>query len=303
MSLFRLAGLMTFTLATSILAADHQTMLLWPNGAPGPNNTEGQEKDITAPSDRLVAGRPLMHLTNIAAPELTLYRAPESRNTGAGVIVFPGGAYRILAYDLEGTEICEWLNHIGVNAILVKYRVPQPQDPSSRFKQPLQDAQRAIGIVRHQAKQWGIDPGRLGVLGFSAGGHLSAVLSNNFNTRTYDHVDDADNENCRPDFVVLVYPAYLSLNGKGETVAREAQPEQSKTPPTFIVQAEDDHSFIDGTLLYFRALTDARVPAELHVYTAGGHGYGLRQTGDPVSTWPHLVESWMRDRKLLNGKS
>jgi acetyl esterase/lipase len=285
------------------LAVEHQTIDLWPGGAPGPANVKGQERDITEPSDRLVAGRPLMHLTDVSVPNLTVYPAPPAKATGAAVVVFPGGGYRILAYDLEGTEICDWLNSIGITAVLVKYRVPQPQDAATRYKEPLQDAQRAVGIVRHHAKEWGIDVARLGVLGFSAGGHLCAVLSNHSEERTYERVDDADSENCRPDFVVLVYPAYLSEENKGTEVAPEARPSATRTPPTFIVQAQDDKTYIDGTLLYYRTLTDAQIPAELHVYAAGGHGYGLRPTGDPVSGWPRLVEAWLRDRKLLNGKS
>jgi acetyl esterase/lipase len=294
--------LVLFLFTMSALAVEHQTIVLWPNGAPGPANAKGQERDITQPSDRLVAGRALMHLTDVSVPNLTVYPASAANATGAAVIVFPGGGYRILAYDLEGTEICDWLNGIGITAILVKYRVPQPQDPATRFKEPLQDAQRAVGIVRHHAKEWGIDGSRIGVLGFSAGGHLSAVLGNHSEERTYERVDDADSENCHPDFVVLVYPAYLSEENKGTQVAAEGHPAANRTPPTFIVQAEDDKSFIDGTLLYYRALTDARIPAELHVYAAGGHGYGLRATGNPVSGWPRLVEAWMRDRKLLNAR-
>ncbi|MBV8831574.1 MAG: alpha/beta hydrolase [Acidobacteriaceae bacterium] len=243
-----------------------------------------------------------MHLTDVSVPNLTVYLAPTAKATGAAVVVFPGGGYRILAYDLEGTEICDWLNGIGITAVLVKYRVPQPQDAATRFKEPLQDAQRAVGIVRHHAKEWGIDGARIGVLGFSAGGHLCAVLSNHSEERTYERVDESDAENCRPDFVVLVYPAYLSEENKGTQVAPEARPSANRTPPTFIVQAQDDKSYIDGTLLYYRAVTDAQIPAELHVYPAGGHGYGLRATGDPVSGWPRLVEAWLQDRKLLNGK-
>jgi len=299
--MFRSAGFLLLLMsATLVFAAEKQAIPLWPNGAPGPHNTTDDEKDITTPSDRLVAGRPLMHLTNISTPILTLYRAADANNTGVGILVFPGGGYNILAYDLEGTEICEWLNSIGVNAILVKYRVPQPQNAASRFKEPLEDAQRAVGVVRHHAREWGMDSGRIGVLGFSAGGHLSAVLSNSFDKRTYDRIDEADAESCRPDFVVLVYPAYLGGNGK---VAPEVQPLEGHTPPTFMVQAEDDAKYIDGTLLYYRALADARVAAELHIYSAGGHGYGLRQTGDAVSAWPRLVESWLRDRKLITARS
>jgi acetyl esterase/lipase len=160
-----------------------------------------------------------------------------------------------------------------------------------RFRQPLQDAQRAMGYVRNKAAQFDIQPDRIGVLGFSAGGHLLAVLSNAAPERTYPPVDDCDKVSARPDFTLLVYPAYLSLEDKGETLAPEVQPRN--TPPTFIVQAEDDKNFIAGTLLYYRALRDVHVPAELHVYARGGHGYGMRHTADPVTDWPRLAETWL----------
>jgi acetyl esterase/lipase len=278
-------------------AADHQTIPLWPNGAPGEKATTEAERDTNTPNDRAVAGKPIIRLSNVTEPSMTLYPAPKDKNTGAGVVVFPGGGYRILAYDLEGTEICEWLNSIGITAVLVKYRVPEPK-ALPRYQQPLQDAQRAVGMVRSHAEKWGVDPQRIGVLGFSAGGHLSAVLSNASGERIYPTVDAADQASSRPDFTILVYPAYLSVNDKGEVLAPEVKP-SSGTPPTFIVQAENDHPFIGGTLLYYRALTDAKVTAEMHLYSAGGHGYGLRHTDDPVTNWPQLAEAWLRYQKIL----
>jgi acetyl esterase/lipase len=279
------------------IAENHQTLQLWPNGAPGEKATTETERDTNTLNDRAVAGRKIIRLSNVTTPSMTLYPAPKDKNTGATVIVFPGGGYRILAYDLEGTEICEWLNSIGITAVLVKYRVPEPKE-LPRYQQPLQDAQRAVGIVRNRAKDWAIDPQRIGVLGFSAGGHLSAVLSNTSAERTYPTVDEADRISSRPDFAILVYPAYLSVNDKGEVLAPEVKP-SSGTPPTFIVQAENDHPFIGGTLLYYRALTDAKVTAEMHLYSAGGHGYGLRRTEDPVTNWPQLAEEWLRYQKVL----
>jgi acetyl esterase/lipase len=277
-------------------AANDHVIPLWPNGAPGEKATTEAERDTTTPSDHAVAGKPIIRLSNVTAPNMTLYPAPKNKNTAA-VLVFPGGGYRILAYDLEGTEVCDWLNSIGITAVLVKYRVPEPKE-SPRYQQPLQDAQRAVGTVRNHAKEWGVDPQRIGVLGFSAGGHLSAVLSNTSAERTYPTVDEADGISSRPDFAILVYPAYLSVNDKGETLAPEVKT-SAQTPPTFIVQAEDDKPFIGGTLLYYRALTDAKAIAEMHLYSAGGHGYGLRCTNDPVTTWPQLVEGWLRYQKVL----
>jgi acetyl esterase/lipase len=270
---------------------------LWPNGAPNARTRLGPETDKTKPADGLTAGRRVTRLTNITVPTLTVYRPSQPNSSGAAVVVFPGGGYRILAFDLEGTEICEWLNRAGITALLLKYRVPESPDVP-RYQAPLEDAQRALGIVRSHAKEWKLDPQRIGVLGFSAGGHLSATLNQHYEKRTYARVDDADNLNCRPDFTILIYPAYLSIEDKGEQIAPEVQP-MSGTSPLFIVQAEDDKRFIQGTLLYYRALVSAKVPAELHVYETGGHGYGLRPTSAPVTGWPHLAEAWMRLHGLI----
>jgi acetyl esterase/lipase len=231
-------------------------------------------------------------LTNITDPTLTVYRPSQANSTSAAVVVFPGGGYRILAIDLEGTEVCEWLNRIGITAVLVKYRVPEVA-AIPRYQAPLQDAQRALGIVRNHASDWKIDPQRIGVLGFSAGGHLSATLAQHFAQRTYPHIDAADDLSCRPDFTILVYPAYLSIEDKGDQIAPEVEP-AAGTAPLFIVQAEDDHSFIQGTLLYYCRLISTKIPAELHVYETGGHGYGLRPTSAPFTGWPHLAEAWLR---------
>lgn len=271
---------------------DNLVIPLWPNGAPNARTDLGPETNTTKPTDNRPAGRDVTRLTNIVAPTLTVYRAPQEKNSGATIVVFPGGGYRILAIDLEGTEVCDWLNSIGITAVLVKYRVPETTGVP-RYQAPLQDAQRALGIVRSHAKEWSVDPQRIGVLGFSAGGHLSATLLQNAAQRTYPRVDDADDMSCQPNFAVLVYPAYLSLGDKGEQIAPEVQPQPSM-PPLFIVQAEDDHTFIQGTLLYYRALVAAKVPAELHIYETGGHGYGLRPTNAPVTHWPQVAEAWLR---------
>lgn len=264
---------------------------LWPSGVPGERATTEQETNLTTPKENKPAGRPVIRLGNVTEPTLTFYPAPKETNTRAAVLVFPGGGYRILAYDLEGTEICEWLNSIGVNAVLVKYRVPQPKDVA-RHKQPLQDAQRAMGIVRSKAAEWGFDATKVGVLGFSAGGHLAALLSNSSSDRTYARVDEADTLSSHPAFVILIYPAYLSEGDKGEVLATEMK--LADTPPTFIAQTEDDKNFIGGTLLYYRALRDAGVPAEIHIYSHGGHGYGMRSTKDPITLWPNLAGTWLK---------
>lgn len=286
-----LLSLLALAFGSSFLKGENIVIPLWPNGAPGARTDLGPETNATTPKDNKPAGRLVTRLTNITSPTVTIYRPPPEKDTGATILVFPGGGYRILAIDLEGTEICEWLNSIGITAALVKYRVPESSNVP-RYQAPLQDAQRALGIVRSHAQEWKLDPQRIGVLGFSAGAHLCATLNQHFAERTYPRVDDTDEVSCRPNFTVLVYPAYLSVEDKGEQIAPEVQPVPG-TPPLFIIQAEDDH-YVHGTLLYYRALVAAKIPAELHIYETGGHGYGLRPTSAPVTGWPRLAEAWLR---------
>lgn len=265
------------------------TLELWPHGAPGAQPNSAPEVNTTTAKDHLVAGKPVIRLGNVSKPTLTLYAA-KGNNAGAAVVVFPGGSYRILAIDLEGTEVCDWLTSIGVNCVLVKYRVPD-SGPYPKSSAALQDAQRALGIARSKAAEWHIDPHRIGVLGFSAGAHLSAALSTHFDQRLYDRVDAADDQSCRPDFAVIVYPGYLALSEQNMAANPEIHV-TSQTPPSFIVQAEDDPVHVENSTVYFLLLKNAKVPAELHLYAEGGHGYGLRPTELPVTRWPKLVERW-----------
>lgn len=267
----------------SVLVLSLLVTSLWPHGAPGPRASLQPEVDTSTAADRQVAGRPVIRLGPVTEASMTLYpTVAKGSGSAPAVLVFPGGGYRILAYDLEGTEVCSWLNSIGITAVLVKYRVAPPGG-APQYAQPLQDAQRALALVRAHAKEWNIDPHQVGVLGFSAGGHLSALLSNRSEQRSYAAMDAADTESVRPDFVVLVYPAYLENVTAG-----------SGTPTTFLVQAEDDSPFIDGTLSYYKTLKAAKIPSELHVYSSGGHGYGLRPTSDAVTGWPQLAEKFIR---------
>ena len=291
-------------LATNLMAqgsgwpppADHVTLPVWPGVAPGESANMPPEADMTTAKDNLIAGRPVVRLGNVSTPTITVY-TPKGKNTGAAVVVFPGGGYNILAIDLEGTEVCDWLNTIGVNCVLLKYRVPgtgwYPKSAAA-----LEDAQRGMGLVRLHAAEWGIDPNRVGVLGFSAGGHLSAAISNHYERRLYAPIDAADNLSCRPDFSVVVYPGYLALSEQDYAANPDIQP-TANTPPTFIVQAEDDPVHVENAVVYFLQLKNAKAPAELHVYAQGGHGYGLRPTELPVTGWPRLVEAWLQTIKIL----
>ncbi len=277
-------------------APGHTTLPVWPHAAPGAPPNLGPEIDTTTAKDNLIAGKPLIRLGNVSAPTLTLY-TPTSNNTGAAVVVFPGGGYRVLAIDLEGTEVCEWLNSAGITCVLLKYRVPD-SGPYPKSDAALQDAQRALGIVRSHAAEWHIDPHRIGVLGFSAGAHLAAALSTHFDQRLYDPIDAADQMSCRPDFAVIVYPGYLAL--AEQNFAPNADIHVSdKTPRSFIVQAEDDPVHVENATVYFQVLKNAEVPAELHIYAEGGHGYGLRRTALPVTGWPKMVETWLGTIQVL----
>jgi acetyl esterase/lipase len=268
---------------------------LWPGIAPGDKPGMAPEADATTAKDPLIAGRRLIHLGNVSEPTLTVFKPPADKDTGAAVVVCPGGGYWILAYDLEGSEVCEWLNSIGVTGVLLKYRVPR-REGLPPHAAALQDAQRAFGIVREHAAEWGIDPKRVGVLGFSAGGNLCAVLSAS-GARTYPRVDAADDLSCHPDFQILIYPAYLVKDG-GYAVAPEVAV-SGATPPTFLVMAEDDPVHVENIIGYAMALEEAKVPMEMHLYPTGGHGYGLRPTKDYVTTWPQRAADWMRGRGLL----
>jgi acetyl esterase/lipase len=274
----------------------HLTLALWPNGAPGAVPNPSPEIDTTTAKDNLIAGEPVIRLGSVSTPTLTLY-IPKGTNSGAAVVVFPGGGYRILAMDLEGTEVCDWLNSVGITCALVKYRVPD-SGPYPKSSAALQDAQRAVGIVRAHATEWHLDPSRIGVLGFSAGAHLAAALSTHFDQRLYDSIDAADQLSCRPDFAVIIYPGYLALADQNFAPNPDIQV-TGQTPPSFIIQAEDDPVHVENAVVYFLALKNAKVPAELYIYAQGGHGYGLRHTQLPVTTWPQTLEVWLHTIKIL----
>jgi acetyl esterase/lipase len=269
----------------------HTVLTLWPNGAPGPKTATGPEEDTSGPTGKLVAGRPVVRLGDVSVPTLTLF-SPKGKNTGAAVVVFPGGSYKILAIDLEGTEVCDWLTSRGVTCALLKYRVPDT-GPYPKSPEALEDAQRAVGMVREHAVEWGVDPKRVGVLGFSAGANLAVAVSTHYEQRLYPAVDAADQLSCRPDFAVVVYPAYLALPEKGFAFTPD-MPVTKDTPQTFLVQAEDDWAHVENAVQYFMALKNAGVPTEMHIYAEGGHGYGLRRTNLPVTRWPDLVDLWLK---------
>lgn len=265
------------------------TLKLWPQGAPGPSTATGPEVNESTVKDK-IAGRPIIRLGNVSDPTITLYEA-KPNPTHRAVVVFPGGGYSILAIDLEGTEVCRWLNSIRITCVLLKYRVPN-SGPYPKSAAALQDAQRALGIIREHATAWHVDPHRLGVLGFSAGGHLAVALSTNFDKRLYDPVDAADQQSCRPDFALIIYPGYLAMAEENFAPNPEIHV-TSQTPTSFLIQAEDDPVHVENSLVYYQALKNAKVPAEMHLYAKGGHGYGLRATALPITHWPELAQKWL----------
>ncbi len=283
----------------------HVQVPIWPGTAP--DAIPNPKPESVGPG----AGREWWPRVNdVSRPTMTVYAA-KGRNTGAAVVVFPGGGYKFLAMDLEGTEICDWLTSRGIACVLLKYRVPGSgpwwDDENKRRVYPkvqtaLQDAQRTLGLVRQHAAQWHVDPHKIGVIGFSAGGHLVAAVSTHFTQRTYTPVDDADKLSCRPDFAIALYPGHLWAHedddhaGRNETdlSLRPDIAVHADSPPTFLLHAEDDAvDAVEQSLAYYAALKKAGVPAEMHLYAQGGHAFGLRPTKFPVSRWPALIKRWL----------
>jgi acetyl esterase/lipase len=277
-------------------------MTIWPGAVPDARPVAKPETATTVTETKsLVAGKPWVEVDNVSRPTMTVYK-PTGKNTGAAVVVFPGGGYEELAIDLEGTEACDWLTAKGITCVLLKYRVPAPRSDPYWGAYPqspiaLEDAQRTLGLVRFHAAEWHIDPHKIGVMGFSAGGHLVAAMSVHFD-RLYTTVDAADKESCRPDFAVAIYPGHLSF-GEEKLERPELNPDirehlTRQAPPTFLLQNEDDDSDnVDDSLVYYIALKNAGVPVEMHLYAQGGHAFGLRRTKLPVTRWPELVETWL----------
>jgi acetyl esterase/lipase len=288
---FRLLALVSALFATSCTGAEPVVLRLWPDRPPGEIASLAPERDVTVATDRKPAGRAVVRISDVSTPTLTIYPAAPSNNTGAAVLVFPGGGYERLAIDIEGTEVCEWLNSIGVTGVVVKYRVPR-REGIPQHVPPGQDAQRALSLMRQRAKDFAIDPSRIGVIGFSAGAHVAGVLSAHQDERLYRAIDAIDEVSCRPDFSMLIYPGYFRASDHG--INPEVAVKPGKTPPTFLAMAQDDPVHVENALYYYLALQKAGVPAEMHLYPSGGHGFGLRQTEQVVTTWPRRAAEWMK---------
>jgi acetyl esterase/lipase len=283
--------------AAGAWASEPETVTVWPRKPPGETKELPPEANTTKPEDSPVGGRPIIKLTNVSTPTLSIYRPAMELDTGAAVIICPGGGHHILAFDHEGTEVAEWLNTLGVTGIVLKYRVPF-RNPDKRWEAAVQDAQRAISLTRDRASAWGIDPARIGILGFSAGGQTAGLATLLSSDRQYVTVDDVDQVSCRPDFAVLVYPAWL-VEDDGSKLRAEAAITKD-APPMFLVHAYDDPITPLSSLLLAAELKKVGVSAELHMYATGGHGYGMRDTGEPVNSWPARCGEWLKRGGWLN---
>jgi len=289
--------LLVLFLRGSLIADDrHEEIFLWSNGEVPDEPKDIKERNKPTKTD--ASGK--MRIAYVDNPTLTIYRASEEKANGTGVIICPGGGYNILAWTHEGTEIAEWFNSIGVSAFILKYRVPR-RDPQTPHALPLQDAQRAIRIVRSNAKKWNVDPNRIGLLGFSAGGHLTVMSGVHYKKKTYSKVDAADDLSAKPDFIMPIYPAYL-----GDRVNKNKLSElidvNENTPPTFIAITHDDSDRSYYSALLYAALKRNNVVGELHIYSKGGHGYGLRKSNNPVHTWPDRCRDWLGSMGYLEKK-
>ena len=282
-------------------AAEPLVIDLWPGKTPGDIGIPGREYARIHPS--VFVGLTKL-ITNVTRPTLTVYLAAKEKNTGTAMLICPGGGYYDLYWELEGEEVAAWLNSLGITGVILKYRVPRRAgdvkgEPASG---PLLDAQRAVSIVRSRAREWGIDPQRIGMVGFSAGGHLALATATRFETRTYDPIDAVDQVSCRPDFAILCYPGYLKAKEKDELRPGLSIP--PGTPPIFLAHASDDSdskggSNAENSVFMYLALKRAGIPAELHIYATGDHDFGVRQNGKLPSSWTQLCVNWLRNQGFL----
>jgi acetyl esterase/lipase len=280
-----------------VQAPDPLVMELWPGPVPGDVGIDGQERSRIYDSELVHNTRLITHVTR---PSLTVYRPPAEKNTGTAMLICPGGGYHDLFWELEGEEVVAWLSSLGMAGIILKYRVPRrPGDVKGEPPLgPLLDAQRAVSVVRTHATGWGIDPHRIGMVGFSAGGHLALATATRFDERSYPQIDAIDAVSCRPDFAVLCYSGYLKAADRDEVAPGIRIP--ADTPPVFLAHASDDSiSDVAHSVIMYLALHRAGVPAELHVYASGEHDFGVRDNDNLPSSWPRLCLNWLRSRDLL----
>ncbi len=295
---------LAFIVCTDAIAGENpQVVEIWPGEAPEEPGNIGPERTRLSPKlDRkqVEVTEQTTLITGVSKPTLSIYRPPKDKDTGTAVIICPGGGYWDLYWQLEGEEVANWLNSIGVTGVILKYRVPRrPDEPKGEpARRPLQDAQRAVSLLRGKAKEWGIDSQRIGIVGFSAGGHLAIATATSFEKRTYEPLDDIDRVTCRPDFAIAVYPGYLKPKDKDELSPGLHVP--PGTPPVFLAHGGADIiSPPEHSVVMYLALRRAGVPAELHVYAGAAHDFGVRPSDQPCSTWTTSCATWLRHQGFL----
>jgi acetyl esterase/lipase len=287
-----------FLLSTSLLAAEPVVVPLWPGTPPGDPGLAAEET-VRIFESPILKG-PTRLITNVTKPTITVCSPPKDWNSGTAMLICPGGGYHNLFWELEGEEVAAWLTAHGMTGIILKYRCPRrPGDaPKEPPLGPLLDAQRAVSLVRSRAAEWGIDPHRIVMVGFSAGGHLAFATATSFEKRLYDPLDSIDTVSCRPDFAVCCYSGYLMNTENDATAGPLRIPAQ--TPPIFLAHSSDDKISPPGhSVAAYLALTRAGIPAELHIFASGDHDFGVRQNGKPPSSWPELCLKWLSARGLL----
>ena len=287
-----------------VAATDNpQVIELWPGKVPDESGSIGPERVVMSPAldgKQVEVTEPTRMITDVTKPSITIYRPSRERDNGTAVIICPGGGYWNLYWQLEGEEVASWLNSLGATGVILKYRVPRrPDEPKAEpARRPLQDAQRAVSLLRSKAKELGVDPHRIGIMGFSAGGHLAIATATRFDRRTYEPVDEVDNISARPDFAVLVYPGYLKPKDKDELAPGLVIP--PTTPPVFLAHGGADLiSPPEHSVVMYLALRKAGIPAELHVYATAAHDFGVRPSDHPCSTWTESCATWMRHLGFL----
>ncbi len=291
------AVLMVAVLMVPVLRAGEPNEVLdvWPGKPPSESGDIGQETVKESVSTNKYTSR---NITDVTRPTLSVFH-PKGKNNGVAIVVAPGGGYNVLAFDKEGTEVAEWAAARGMTGIVLKYRVPRrPDTPAGQPPlQPLQDAQRAMAIVRSHATEWGVDPKKIGFLGFSAGGHLTANLATHFDKRAYDPIDALDDVSCRPDFAAAIYPG-----GIVDKETNQMRPElavTADTPPMFFAHAGDDKLTAENSIQMYLLQKRLGLPAEVHVYATGGHGFGMRDTSQAGAAWPQAFARWLQAINIL----
>jgi acetyl esterase/lipase len=305
---FKLAGRclpLLIALAAALPAAGQEPIVvdLWPGKPAGDVGITDAEKFFelkVGDKPYEIGGKPTRWLTNVSKPTLTVFRPAKVKNTSVAMLICPGGGYHNLGWDIEGTEVAEWLNTLGITGIVLKYRCPRrPGDALGvPAPGPLKDAQRAVSLVRKRAKEWDIDPERIGMIGFSAGGHLVGATATNFDRRSYEPIDAVDTVSCRPDFGIMAYSGYFKLKDKEGLSPTVRTP--ANTPPLFFVHATDDKiSDVENSVAFYLALKRTKIDAELHVYASGGHGFGVRANTGGCAGWTRVCVEWLRNRGVL----